>query len=666
MKAPLRARFSDLPIVDMKEILQQRMFESKSYEAHEDQQKLYDALKKSMERDYSDQLQPDLDEARQKKRKRRDVPRTPSGSPPPQPPCPPPPAGASGAPGTSGASGSSQLPSPTLHPSTGTFGSTQQQGSEALSSFKSAASAPYSMAWTTSDTRYESDGIFGTQEPATPKPSWTIPSSNVSDVENNWATALASTYVTRAENSLLTKTGDMTNFLNGYCRQVNKTKLIQADLKGQAYEVVNAFYPDVIHLQFQMEEYLEYLRHGSKGSSPALSISKMKVARYPDFGLKLLVLEQKWIEDMCTYDIKVRSHIQIFSVIIIKAYSRYGYDYLSKIILRRADLQEQTIAEKDFKNLHPNDFEDLNLLLLGLKTFNSVLKATRQLNLTKPGWDATGYEFKHDYTIIESPRAVVFPVNNIELKIIRFNEIYKFSDSTLTQILEALAYRVKEFKIKWLNSDIGIKGGCISAIEKSRNPDAMDGVFSNMTIGVSTKVIAGEGKIVTVGITTMIGGGTGPAEGTRATTCTPGVHMKLMLQATDDLPMNFGFTGKGNSIKLEGLHEIIRAGTIGLKLHEDWGTTPVAIGERKNKKRTKLEQNRTKTGSVEKPESVEDQSQSSHQKKEENTKSRDQNRQTLEVVFIKERRQGLKLQITQTTTPGAISTTLSKLYCTGT
>nr|GFD19061.1 hypothetical protein [Tanacetum cinerariifolium] len=74
-----------------------------------------------------------------------------------------------------------------------------------------------------------------------------------------------------------------------------------------------------------------------------------------------------------------------------------------------------------------------------------------QLNLTKPGWDATGYEFKHDYTIIESPRAVVFPVNNIERKIIRFNEIYKFIDGTLTWILEVLAYRVKVFKIKQLN-----------------------------------------------------------------------------------------------------------------------------------------------------------------------------------------------------------------------
>ncbi|GKC52629.1 hypothetical protein Tco_1075374, partial [Tanacetum coccineum] len=112
----------------------------------------------------------------------------------------------------------------------------------------------------------------------------------------------------------------------------------------------------------------------------------------------------------------------------LKAYSRYGYDYLKEITLRRADYQEYTIAEKDFKNFYPSDFEDLNLLLL-------------------QGWDATGFEYKHDYTIIEMPRAIMFPVGNNERKIMRFNEIYKFSDGTLKNILEALDYRVKEYKV---------------------------------------------------------------------------------------------------------------------------------------------------------------------------------------------------------------------------
>ncbi|CAM8976205.1 unnamed protein product [Rhodiola kirilowii] len=161
-------------------------------------------------------------------------------------------------------------------------------------------------------------------------------------------------------------------------------------------------------------------------------------------------------------------------------------------------------------------------------------------------------------------------------------------------------------------ADIGIKDGFVVSLGKAGNPDIMNGVSPNMIIGVNTEVIAGEGMILTAGaidchvhficpqlaheaitsgeifkmpyldfyagITTLIGGGTGPANGTRATTCTPAPsHMQLMLQSTDDLPLNFGFTGKGNSCKPEGLVEIVKAGAMGLKLHEDWGTTPDAI-----------------------------------------------------------------------------------------
>lgn len=148
-------------------------------------------------------------------------------------------------------------------------------------------------------------------------------------------------------------------------------------------------------------------------------------------------------------------------------------------------------------------------------------------------------------------------------------------------------------------ADIGIKGGIIVGIGKAGNPDVMDGVTEGMLVGVNTEAIAGEGMILTAGgidshvhyicpqladeaiaagLTTLIGGGTGPAHGTCATTCTPSSeHMRLMLQATDEIPLNIGFTGKGNTSDVEGLPEIIRAGAIGLKLHEDWGTTPAAI-----------------------------------------------------------------------------------------
>jgi urease subunit alpha len=148
-------------------------------------------------------------------------------------------------------------------------------------------------------------------------------------------------------------------------------------------------------------------------------------------------------------------------------------------------------------------------------------------------------------------------------------------------------------------ADIGIKGGLIAGIGKAGNPDVMAGVSKAMVVGVTTEVIAGEGLIVTAGgldthihficpqqaheaiaagLTTMIGGGTGPATGTCATTCTPGAHhLQAMLQATDGLPLNFGFTGKGNTALPQGLPEQIVGGAIGLKLHEDWGTTPAAI-----------------------------------------------------------------------------------------
>jgi urease subunit alpha len=148
-----------------------------------------------------------------------------------------------------------------------------------------------------------------------------------------------------------------------------------------------------------------------------------------------------------------------------------------------------------------------------------------------------------------------------------------------------------------LKADIGIKDGRIAAIGKAGNPDIQPGV--TIVIGPGTEVIAGEGKIVTAGgidthihficpqqiddavasgVTTLIGGGTGPSHGTFATTCTPGPwHIKRMLQAADGYPINLGFLGKGNASRLEPLREQIEAGALGLKLHEDWGTTPAAI-----------------------------------------------------------------------------------------
>ena len=148
-----------------------------------------------------------------------------------------------------------------------------------------------------------------------------------------------------------------------------------------------------------------------------------------------------------------------------------------------------------------------------------------------------------------------------------------------------------------IKADIGLKGGQIQAIGKAGNPDVQPGV--TIVIGPGTEIIAGEGMIVTAGgidshihficpqqidealmsgVTTMLGGGTGPATGTYATTCTPGPwHIHSMLAAADAFPMNLGFLGKGNASRPEALVEQVEAGAMGLKLHEDWGTTPAAI-----------------------------------------------------------------------------------------
>src|SRR5271157_4473684 len=166
-------------------------------------------------------------------------------------------------------------------------------------------------------------------------------------------------------------------------------------------------------------------------------------------------------------------------------------------------------------------------------------------------------------------------------------------DSADTVITNALV-------IDWwgiVKCDIAIKNGTIARLGKAGNPDIQPGV--DIVIGAGTEIIAGEGMIVTAGaidshihficpqqidealmsgVTTMIGGGTGPATGTFATTCTPGPwHIHRMLQAADAFPMNLGFLGKGNASLPSPLAEQIEAGAYGLKLHEDWGTTPAAI-----------------------------------------------------------------------------------------
>nr|GEV87485.1 retrovirus-related Pol polyprotein from transposon TNT 1-94 [Tanacetum cinerariifolium] len=284
MQAPLQNRFKDLPEADMKEILHRCMWETDSYKSHEDHMQLYEALKKSMNRDHSEELAKDLAKARKKKKNSRESPKTSPGSPPHQPPPPPPPpAGLSGASRFSRASGSSQVPPPPPPPP-----STTQEAQSSDDEDIGSAHIP----------KVNLRQDWWKPLSATPEPAWSIPSSDVHVLTNNWASALASNYSPPLKDSLLTQTGDITIL--------------------------------------------------------ALSISKMKAASYPDVGLEKMVSDQIWIEEECKYDIAT----------IIEVFSMYGYDYMKKIVIRRADLNEHVITEQDFKYLYPIDFKDLYLLNL--------------------------------------------------------------------------------------------------------------------------------------------------------------------------------------------------------------------------------------------------------------------------------------------------------------
>ncbi|GJT14900.1 putative reverse transcriptase domain-containing protein [Tanacetum coccineum] len=266
------------------------------------------------------------------------------------------------------------------------------------------------------------------ERPATPEPTWSIPSSSLPVPINNWASALASSYESLPENSLLSQTGDIgvfMVFIYWFCKEVG-IKSHMEHLEGPAYEVVKAFHPDVIHLysnggmpqasdqssDFFFNKDLEYLLFGHKGDRLALSITKMKAASYPDAELEQMWFKrQQFYIDRHSADTNrraiVRTHMRILSVISIDVFSIYG----NLVIRQRVE-----------------DFQ------LGIESYKLV-------NLTKPRWEAKGHEFIHDYKILDSLRAILFRDKYGMQMLIRFNEIHKFSDGTLQQIDEALDYR---------------------------------------------------------------------------------------------------------------------------------------------------------------------------------------------------------------------------------
>ncbi|GJY66079.1 hypothetical protein Tco_0468317 [Tanacetum coccineum] len=435
------------------------MWESKSYQTHEDHMTLYEALEKSMARDNRDQLLSDLAEARKKKKKRQGSPKTPSGSPPHPPPPPSPPAGPSRTSGASGASGSSQSPPPPPLIKLGV-----------------------NFIWVT--IRLVGGRLSLRPDLLNTEPAWSIPSSDLTVPTKNWASAMKSTYTPPPKNSLLAQIGDMATFMD--C----------------APPVLNGRMPQTSHRSSGRCKPKVQRQQTTTVGWPALSISKMKAAYYPDVGLEQMVPDQMWIEEECKYDVAamaVRTHMRILSVIRIEVFPMYGYNYMKKIVLCRADLKEYVIAERDFKYLYPSDFEDLYLLNLqghlnhlspedkkilttavNLWTRNLVIRQRvedfqlgiesyqTQLNLTKPRWDAKGFEYKHDFTVIDSPRAVTFRDKYGVQMIMRFNEIHKFSDGTLHQIDEALDYRVKEFRVNRRNPGLDTRFWTKKDVDRSK------------------------------------------------------------------------------------------------------------------------------------------------------------------------------------------------------
>ncbi|GKE73915.1 hypothetical protein Tco_1535956, partial [Tanacetum coccineum] len=198
-----------------------------------------------------------------------------------------------------------------------------------------------------------------------------------------------------------------------------------------------------------------------------------------------------------------RSHMKILSVISLKTFSRYGYTFLREIVLRRADYKEYKILEADFKNLHMNDFEDLCLLHLQVNLnhlsgadkvhlFNAINLWIRntvirkrvedlqlgiesyqtKLNLTQPSWDASNFLFTEDYIFVHKPRAVIYIDRNNQKKMMRESEVHKFSDGTLTRILEKLDHMVKDFVLFKFNP--GIKNRIWFEDDKRRSKEFIE------------------------------------------------------------------------------------------------------------------------------------------------------------------------------------------------
>ncbi|GJW03349.1 hypothetical protein Tco_1562205 [Tanacetum coccineum] len=468
LQALIHERFRDLSEFEMKEILRDRMFESGSYRSHTKHTTLYEALEASMDHENREEFNEEMAKSRKRRHDDQD------------PPLPPPKDSDRNKKKKHNfdASASKYMPSNDVH-----LSNSKDTSPVHLLKIKTRPD------WLKPLPEEEEEA------PEKPEPDWVIPPNDLPETENNWADALAKTYKDPKENKLLRKTRDMGSFINWYCKQIRKSKLVEADLEGPAYKLVKPFHKNNISLQFQMEEChllltdqinlmdpegnrdiheiskplplggppgqvtiqtqyffnkdLEYLVSGDKERRNALSISKLKVPYNPDFGLEEINEFYITRHNAPSNSSAVRSYMKILSVVSLKTFSRCGYTYLKEIVLRIADYKEYKISEADFKNLHSNNFEDMNIVIRQhVEDLQLRIECYQmQLNLTQPRRDATNFLFKEDYTIVHKPRAVIYKNRNNQKKMMRETEMHKFSDGTLMRILEKLDFMVKDYEL---------------------------------------------------------------------------------------------------------------------------------------------------------------------------------------------------------------------------
>ncbi|GJV13861.1 hypothetical protein Tco_1355402 [Tanacetum coccineum] len=422
LQAPLRDRFRELPEADIKEIIHQRMFESGTYKSLPEHVALYEALEASMERANRDEFFAKKDKSRKRRHDDQD--------PPPPPPDSDPSKKRRHA---SNASGSTQPPAsqssawktsntrevPSRSSKQKSASHSEQPVKDVsipddvnVSDFKDTDIAHLPKIKTRPDWLKL---VPEEDRPATPEPDWVIPPNELPETKNNWANALASSYQDPDKYKLLRQTSDMSSFINWFCKRIGKKKLSKADLVGPAFKDIESCL---------IEE-----------RRSALSISKLKAANYPDFGLEELV-PSLWIESEWDYDIS----------------AAYG-------------ISHWCFKRKEFyitRHSAPSD--------------RSKVRSHMQILSV----DASDFLFKEDYTIVSKPRAVIYKDINDQKKMMRETDVHKFSDGTLNMILDKLDHMVKDFKLFKFNP--GIETRIWSEVDRRRSKEFMEVIERRLKI----------------------------------------------------------------------------------------------------------------------------------------------------------------------------------------